>query len=263
MFIEITTNDGSISLKGEYRPQTLPESAVADIHDELLPILPIKYKTAYITFTISNMGLSHIQLFSRYLFFLETYLDEVNVLNTEDYTIEREEGEDVQELDYDSPLEYTISTPVYSSKDHFFTLLSRYVGKHEPGKIIRERTLDELRSYFKENDVYDETLCSIFVAMKKIKRPYYEYASYYANQLFGKEYLDISRHMEAIITIYNTTQIKYQSLTKTRKNNISTTYRMYRTLEKAGVSVDERDFKLPSTKFSKQENARLWNLISS
>jgi hypothetical protein len=83
-------------------------------------------------------------------------------------------------------------------------------------------------------------------------------ANYIGQQYWGWRLLDLEHLMPQIIKIYRQAQEAYKTIPRKRKSNISTQGTAMRILEMVGVEICESDFKLCTTRDSRDECEDLW-----
>lgn len=87
----------------------------------------------------------------------------------------------------------------------------------------------------------------------------YKRANYIGREYWGWILYDLDDIMDDIMLIYQLTQEAYKTIfDRTRKSNISTQGTLLRILEIVGLKVNEKDFKLCTTRDSKEECEYLW-----
>ena len=86
----------------------------------------------------------------------------------------------------------------------------------------------------------------------------YKRANYIGREYWGWILYDLDQEMDDIMVIYRLTQEAYKTIVRTRKSNISTQGTLLRILEIVGLDVNEKDFKLCTTRDSKEECEYLW-----
>lgn len=86
----------------------------------------------------------------------------------------------------------------------------------------------------------------------------YKRVNYIGREYCGWILYDLDDDMDDIMDIYRRTQEAYKLIPRVRKSNISTQGTLLRILEIIGRNVNEKDFKLCTTRDSKEECEYLW-----